>query len=208
MAARGARWEAKQAGSVTYSTGRPCKHGHIDLRYTSTGKCAECARIEARKLDPEKGRQKALAWYYANPDKAKALRKRCYDAKAEDRRAYARAYAKAHADEIRERARARRKANPLTHRVEEATRRALKKASGGSHTAADIQTLLKRQKSKCAHAWCRVDISGGFHTDHVLPLTKGGRNDRLNLQLLCQPCNQAKYNHHPVDHAQKHGFLL
>lgn len=38
------RREAYEAGSRHYFTGKPCKHGHIDKRFTKTGACVECAR--------------------------------------------------------------------------------------------------------------------------------------------------------------------
>ncbi len=34
--------------------------------------------------------------------------------------------------------------------------------------------------------------ASGVTVDHVVPLSRGGRNDPSNLQLLCGPCNSAK----------------
>ena len=36
------RKEAIAAGLTKYFTGKPCKHGHIADRYTTTGTCSEC----------------------------------------------------------------------------------------------------------------------------------------------------------------------
>ena len=44
------RKEAQTNKETTYFTGLPCKHGHIDFRYTVDGKCAECSRLSAKKL--------------------------------------------------------------------------------------------------------------------------------------------------------------
>jgi len=41
--------DAAQAGSTRYFTGKPCKHGHIDLRMTESGACLECKRILSSK---------------------------------------------------------------------------------------------------------------------------------------------------------------
>ena len=34
-----------------------------------------------------------------------------------------------------------------------------------------------------------------LHGDHIIPYTQGGPTTWENLQLLCQGCNLAKYNH-------------
>ena len=39
---------AKELGDIKYFTGLPCKHGHVDVRATSTGRCYECARVSAK----------------------------------------------------------------------------------------------------------------------------------------------------------------
>lgn len=39
------RMEAIKAAKEVYFTGKPCIHGHIVNRYTSTGHCIECLRL-------------------------------------------------------------------------------------------------------------------------------------------------------------------
>jgi hypothetical protein len=36
------RAEARTRGQQLYLTGHPCKHGHIETRYTSNGQCCQC----------------------------------------------------------------------------------------------------------------------------------------------------------------------
>jgi hypothetical protein len=43
------RAQAKAAGLTHYFTGKPCLRGHVDLRFTSIGKCAACAREDSMK---------------------------------------------------------------------------------------------------------------------------------------------------------------
>lgn len=40
-------FKAKKAGERFYFTGIPCKHGHVANRYTSTGTCIECVKLQA-----------------------------------------------------------------------------------------------------------------------------------------------------------------
>jgi hypothetical protein len=57
-----------------------------------------------------------------------------------------------------------------------------------------IKTVTARDRGKCAE--CGVDITMELtadpHIDHIIPLAKGGTNDLVNLQLLCQSCNLKK----------------
>jgi hypothetical protein len=39
------RSEAIEKGLLKYNTGRPCKYDHDPIRYTNSGICVECARI-------------------------------------------------------------------------------------------------------------------------------------------------------------------
>jgi HNH endonuclease len=54
--------------------------------------------------------------------------------------------------------------------------------------------LLARDRGKCAS--CGTDLAqelrGAQHIDHMFPLSQGGCNDLVNLQLLCSDCNLAK----------------
>lgn len=43
--------------AATYFTGKPCKHGHTEMRYVSTRTCVRCADIKCRKYQKEKRRQ-------------------------------------------------------------------------------------------------------------------------------------------------------
>lgn len=56
------------------------------------------------------------------------------------------------------------------------------------------KTIYSRDRGKCAI--CNTDIilelSENDHIDHIIPLARGGCNDVVNLQLLCQKCNLKK----------------
>lgn len=73
-------------------------------------------------------------------------------------------------------------------------------------SASDIQNLLSKQQCKCAY--CKVNISTGYHADHVVPVAKNGRHIIENIQLLCRSCNQRKGAKDPFEFANEIGKLL
>ena len=64
----------------------------------------------------------------------------------------------------------------------------------GKHPEATkrVATLLKSQKGKCAH--CGLFFKDGdiWEVDHIIPKSKGGRDDYKNLQLLHRHCHDTK----------------
>ena len=50
------------------------------------------------------------------------------------------------------------------------------------------RSLVRRDGEVCV--WCAT--TENLTVDHILPRSMGGSNKLENLQLLCQPCNQAK----------------
>lgn len=84
-------------------------------------------------------------------------------------------------------------------------RKALKKRAAGKHTADDIAAIFKAQRGRCG--CCRIKLKK-YHVDHIIALSKGGRNDPSNLQLLCASCNSSKRAKDPIDFMQERGMLL
>lgn len=192
--------QAKKAGLTVYFTGEPCPKGHVDFRQVSDRKCSECRREyrrEYQKLPHVKRKHEELRkeWMETRPEYAAKQRKRIRGLQQKRREATNDAYGKSY-----------RAANKDKVRSDTRNRRARKKELGGEHTAADIQDILRLQGYKCGY--CKVDIRGAFHVDHITPIAKGGRNDRRNLQCLCGPCNQTKWAHDPIDFARSIGLLL
>ena len=58
-----------------------------------------------------------------------------------------------------------------------------------------VLTMLRsRDRGDCANCGLQLvkECKGTPHIDHIIPLAKGGCNDLINLQLLCDRCNQRK----------------
>jgi HNH endonuclease len=60
----------------------------------------------------------------------------------------------------------------------------------GSFTHSDILKLLREQKGLCNG--CGVGINRRYTVDHIIARSRGGSNNKKNLQLLCGPCNSSK----------------
>jgi 5-methylcytosine-specific restriction endonuclease McrA len=61
----------------------------------------------------------------------------------------------------------------------------------GDHTKCAVcDTGLFRWASQRREPWNRDGEVG--HVDHILPRSRGGQNNRNNLQLICAGCNCSK----------------
>lgn len=215
--------QAKSEGRSRYFTGKPCVNGHVAERYVyNKWLCCECRKI----LDSSEERKSKMVkyranWEEANPQKAKeavlksrrngaarhAVTNKEWRAKNKEHiTATARAWR--HRNPEKSRATVKRwiAKNPERNKVINAKRRAALKEAEGSYTLAEIRQLLVRQKHKCVN--CHASLRDGYHADHIMPLSLGGSNYIENIQLLCQPCNNSKYNKHPIVWAQENGRLL
>jgi HNH endonuclease len=93
-------------------------------------------------------------------------------------------------------------------RREHDRRRRVRKITGAlikTHTDAEWQTLLARFGHKCAICGKR---SKRLTQDHIVPLSRGGDDSIRNVQAACLSCNSRKFNHDPIDHMRRLGFLL
>jgi hypothetical protein len=69
------REQARAQGLGRYFTGKPCKHGHVEERLTSTGSCVQCNRTTGKRykrLNPEKNRLYIRRWIDRNRDRVNA----------------------------------------------------------------------------------------------------------------------------------------
>ncbi|MCC5617845.1 HNH endonuclease [Nostoc sp. CHAB 5836] len=55
-----------------------------------------------------------------------------------------------------------------------------------------VTTLLKEQKGKCTHCGLHFREDDVMEVDHIIPKSKGGKNDYKNLQLLHRHCHDVK----------------
>lgn len=173
-----ARAEALNSKQPKFN-GKDCPKGHGGVRWTYNGACVECGRLAALAHAKASGYKHARAWSQANKP-AIAVVKRRYRASEK---------------------------GVLANRKDHQVRRSRKHNAGGTHTVSDVSALLLAQGRKCAFCRCRMQGTA-WHVDHITPLSRGGSNDKYNLQILCQPCNSKKWAIDPIEFAQRHGMLL
>jgi 5-methylcytosine-specific restriction endonuclease McrA len=151
-------------------------------------------------------------YYQRNKEALTARMKAYYQRNKEDLLGRMREYREANRDVIaswqREYQKRRKAANPGLAKAAKHRRRARVADSGGSYRPADIDRLRNVQRGRCAACAKKFCKSRPYVVDHVMPIALNGRNDADNLELLCRPCNRAKWHMHPDEWAGKLGRLF
>lgn len=214
------RRQAKDRGSVRYYPGSACKRGHVAERITRNGSCTVCAKVRAsardrtdeyRKLRTPVGRarqrQYMSVWRETNRAKMRAYHREYQRVRRSDP-----AVRKQENADIRR----RRNADPAAIQRNRAV--ALAWAKRNPDKRADI---LMRRKARLRAAFvehvprvevferddwrCQICKSRVSRTarvphpkaatvDHIVPLSRGGKHERGNLQCACYACNCKKGN--------------
>lgn len=159
-----------------------------------------------RNADPESARERSRTLYAANIEHYREYTKRQQKKRREEKPDVVRAYDRErdksmhqqHPEKVRAKSKIRlsnwRRNNPEKNRIKNAkdlhTRRARKLSSEGTFNAADIISLFEKQDGTCVY--CEAPLPAGYHIDHKTPLSRGGSNWPVNLQLLCPTCNMSK----------------
>jgi 5-methylcytosine-specific restriction endonuclease McrA len=201
----------------TYFTGQPCKRGHVAERYVSDCACIACTaeKNKARRAanpegerarkrawteaNPEKVRAHSRKWREVNPEKAKATVRVWEEANREKRRVWNRARRQADPEKHREFVRAWARANPERERARVAKRRALQRgARVGCRKAYAAFLRWTRTAPNVRCYWCGARTGPKQrHTDHIVPLSRGGADAVENLCVSCVGCNLRKNDKMP-----------
>lgn len=59
--------------------------------------------------------------------------------------------------------------------------------------------MFKRDEWKCVACGRSTEDKIILHIDHILPRSKGGKNEMTNYQTLCETCNIGKSNKDETD---------
>lgn len=189
-----------------------------------TSQCKSCVReynksnaeaISEHKREYAKTNAKKIAdrdreYRHANAAKISAQGREYRQANSEKIAAWMRDHYKANADKFSEYWREYNKANPEKRASQGRNRRARVRRAEGAHSAADVIAILESQRGLCANCKTKILKSGKkkYHIDHIQPLSKGGSNDKYNLQCLCPRCNLHKSAKDPIKWANSIGKLV
>lgn len=204
---------ARGLGLKTYFSGYRCDQGHRDFRRTIDKECVECRRVGGRRWKKQNAgllRAREKERLSSNPEyRLKAIAKR----RAKEARKYDRLSPEQRREKRNRWKDGWRERNPEGWRqyrkAKRARHRRRRRQIAGRHTLADIKRIYKGQKGRCAYyRICGNRLGTDYHEDHIVPIARGGTNDKTNIQLACGPCNLLKSAQDPVDFAQSLGLLL
>lgn len=172
---------------------KACVIGRSKERYWSDTEAKKKYDRQRYLNDPVAALSRAGKWKSENPEKMEESRRKWREANPEKHKESQRQWAIKNPEKVQSNVRARR---------------ARKRGAKGSHTDADIEAILVRQKYKCAECGLDVKNRSSRQIDHIMPLKLGGSNWPTNLQVLCNTCNKVKSAKHPLDFALERGRLI
>lgn len=196
------RAEAKAKGFKFYSTGKPCKHGHLSYRYTSTAICVECVRlagIDRYKNNRESQYKSWRKWYEANKDVHNLRVKRWQTANKDKIRADAKAWAAANPEKVAAKTKRYRDANPDKVTAWAAASVARRAKRVPAWLTEDDKWMMRQAYSL---AKLRTKMFGFiWEVDHIIPLRGeivSGLHVPTNLQVVPKQTNRNKRNEYNV----------
>lgn len=169
--------KAKLKGCTTYAPESPCGICGTKERYVS-GPCVKCCKDRFER-DRDQRLEKLKLWGDKNKEKLKEARKR---------------HVNKNREKINERERKRRDRDE--YRLKRAAYQRIRKhklRAGGDLSKTCVEEINVEQKGLCNI--CKIELEkSGKHIDHIVPISRGGKNTKSNCQLLCPTCNLKKGN--------------
>lgn len=144
------------------------------------------------KMSREYGRAnpgKRKEYYLANKESMREKSLNSYRANPEQRRESTRRWQNKNRERTNARQRERYRERPEVMLAQIHKRRALIAGNGGSYTTEEWQDLCSYYMDQCLACG---EVPDYLSPDHIVPLSKGGRNDISNIQPLCLRCNKSK----------------
>lgn len=186
------RKSAKAAGETYYYTGKPCKHGHIAARQTSSGGCVTCSSELSKRPDQIIKRRLGINAHYQRNKEAKLQ--------------YGKEYRERNREKFSQWMAEWRQANPERNKANKRASQSRRRALMQGLSNRDFIEWTAAQPKICH--WCSKGCAEKFHVDHYEPLSRGGKHEISNLVISCQFCNLSKKSQDPYDFAASMGRLF
>lgn len=165
---------------MTRRDGKPCKRCGTSA-WDDNSYCLQCKKDNTRRW--REGNKEHLLEY------ARTYREKNRQRIRDRHRGYSRQWYRKNREGLAEKNRRWQKQNPEKVAAISSRYRARKMGSDGNFTTEEFRRLCEKYGNRCLCCG-RDDVA--LHADHVVPLTRGGRNDISNIQPLCKSCNSAK----------------
>ncbi len=179
----------------------PVAHRNLDGHRNECKPCVSAYNKEYKRANRERLAAQDRAWREANKEHLSKKKRRWYAENNDLTRARTQAYKKQHPEQVAEWNRRARERHWLKRQLDEVNRRAAKKAGEAPFDPTDDQETFWRmyedQDGLCAY--CEVPLFLMLHFDHMIPLSRGGTHDWVNLALTCPTCNLSKGNKTPEE---------
>lgn len=157
--------------------------------------CRSCMRIsqqEHRARHPDKAVTRQSLWRERNREKVNSMARSWRERNREKYISIVRKWKRLNPDKAKAVCAAWRAKYPHRAKAASSANSAMRRsaiASGVSNCEVSKWILL--QPKECL--WCGKDCGSRFEIDHVVPLSRGGRHELVNLCISCKKCNLSKH---------------
>lgn len=171
------------SNSNKYFSFKECPFGHLSGRYTKSGKCVECARLQTKDAIND-GYFKSI--YESNSEKIKDRSKKRYAKNKDSIKESAKLWQENNKEKVK------------SYKTSNKLKRKDKIKNGDSSKV--IYSWLESVSKTCAY--CGRCCVNNYHIDHIMPLSRGGLHVVSNLAISCPTCNMQKSSKTPEEYAK------